>query len=121
MRSWPRRSKADLLALTYDVFPHAGARGCEITLAVDVLGTRTADESPVPSYFETSFNTFQIMQAAIVEAKLAHRRPDIFLRPDIRNVRVLEFYRFQEIFRQAEPARDRLRRELLARLAGERG
>jgi NTE family protein len=103
----------------YDVFPDARASGCEITLAVDVLGTRTPDESLVPSYFDTSFNTFQIMQANIVEAKLACHRPDIFLRPDIRNVRVLEFYRFQEIFRQAEPATDRLRCELLARLDGE--
>lgn len=97
----------------YDVFPDS----CGITVAVDVLGTRTPEESPVPSYFEASFNTFQIMQASIVNAKIAHRQPDIFLRPDIRDVRVLEFYRFDEIVRQAVPERERLKAELKKRVA----
>jgi NTE family protein len=96
----------------YDVFPG----GCEITVAVDVLGTRTPQGSPIPSYFDTSFNTFQIMQASIVEAKLAHGRPDIFLRPDTRDVRVLEFYRFEEIFREARPEQARMRKELREQL-----
>ena len=96
----------------YDVFPV----GCGITVAVDALGKRTPEGSSIPSYFDTSFNTFQIMQASIINAKLENRRPDIFLRPDIRNVRVLDFYRFEEIFREAEPERDRLRSELRKRL-----
>ena len=96
----------------FDVFPD----GCGITVAVDVLGQRTPQESSTPSYFDTSFNTFQIMQASIIKAKLELGRPDIFLRPDIRNIRMLDFYRFEEIFRQAEPERARLASELKDRL-----
>jgi NTE family protein len=96
----------------YDVFPD----GCGITIGVDVLGKRTPDGSSVPSYFDTSFNTFQIMQASIINAKLEQHPPDIFLRPDIRNVRVLDFYRFEKIFRESEPERVRLRSELRKRL-----
>jgi NTE family protein len=97
----------------YDVFPD----GCGVTVAVDVLGERTPQGSSTPSYFEASFNTFQIMQASIIKAKLEHSRPDIFLRPDIRNIQMLDFYRFEEIFRQAGPERARLRSELRNRLA----
>ena len=89
---------------------------CDIVIAVDVLGTRTADGSRDPSYFDTSFNTFQIMQAAIIAEKRRYREPDVLVRPDIRDVRVLEFHRFQEIFEQARPARDALSEELVARL-----
>ena len=96
----------------YDVFPD----GCGITVAVDVLGKRTPEGAARPSYFDTSFNTFQIMQAAIINAKLELGRPDIFLRPDIRDVRMLDFYRFEDIFREAGPERDRLRTELRERI-----
>jgi NTE family protein len=89
---------------------------CDMVIAVDVLGTRTADGSRDPSYFDTSFNTFQIMQAAIIGEKLRYRRPDLLVQPDIRDVRVLEFHRFQEIFEQARPAQEMLREGLAARL-----
>jgi NTE family protein len=89
---------------------------CDITIAVDVLGTRTADGARAPSYFDASFNTFQIMQATILQEKLKNRQPDILIRPDIRDVRVLEFHRFGEIFEQARPAQEALRQELKARL-----
>ena len=92
----------------WDVFPEA----CGITVAVDVLGTRTPEDSRLPSYFDTSFNTFQILQASIIRAKLQRRPPDIFLQPDIRDVRLLEFYRFQKIYQQAKPEQTRLRQEL---------
>ncbi|OOG22918.1 patatin [Thioalkalivibrio denitrificans] len=89
---------------------------CDIVIAVDVLGTRTPEESGAVSYFDTSFSTFQIMQAAIIGEKLRYREPDILVRPDIRDVRVLEFHRFEEIFEQARPAQTSLREELVKRL-----
>jgi NTE family protein len=89
---------------------------CDITIAVDALGTRTVDSSRDPSYFDTSFNTFQVMQTAILEEKLKRLRPDFLIRPDIRDVRVLEFYRFAEIFEQARPALKTFRGDLALRL-----
>ncbi|ACL72145.1 patatin-like phospholipase family protein [Thioalkalivibrio sulfidiphilus] len=89
---------------------------CDLTIAVDVLGTRTVDSSRDPSYFDTSFNTFQVMQMAILEEKLKRLQPDFLVRPDIKDVRVLEFYRFAEIFEQARPALETFRRDLALRL-----
>jgi NTE family protein len=88
---------------------------CDITIAVDVLGTRTVDSTRDPSYFDTSFNTFQVMQAAIVEEKFKRLKPDFLVRPEIQDVRVLEFYRLAEIFEQTRPAQQALRRDLALR------
>jgi NTE family protein len=56
------------------------------------------------------------MQTAIVAEKLKRQQPDFLVRPDIRDVRVLDFYRFEEIFEQGRPARDMLEAGLRARL-----
>jgi NTE family protein len=54
------------------------------------------------------------MQHSILAGKMALRPPDIMVRPDIVDVRTLEFHRVDAIFQQAGPARDRLKRELEA-------
>jgi len=53
---------------------------------------------------------------AILEEKLKRLQPDFLVRPDIKDVRVLEFYRFAEIFEQARPALETFRRDLALRL-----
>ncbi len=103
----------------YDILPD----DCEITIAVDVLGARVpegrdASTAPKPSYLDNSFNTFQIMQSAILQEKLRRQRPDFLVSPEIHNVQMLDFHRFEEIFAQAQPAAERLREGLQARLGG---
>jgi NTE family protein len=85
---------------------------CEVVIAIDVLGNRTPSADDEPSYFENTFNTFQIMQASIVREKLKHRPPHIYIHPDLNNIRVLDFHRFEEIYEQAMPARKKLKRAL---------
>lgn len=85
---------------------------CDITIAIDVLGTRTESENLVPSFQESVFNSFQIMQKSILLQKLAARPPDIYICPEIVDVLMLEFYEASKIFTQAAPAADQLRREL---------
>ncbi|MEY6431522.1 patatin-like phospholipase family protein [Thioalkalicoccus limnaeus] len=91
----------------------------DIVIAVDVLGERVPNEAEAPSMAQTIFASFNNMQRSILSAKLADRSPDILIQPDLRDVRVLEFYRAEDIYRQAEPsigpARDRLQALLSAR------
>lgn len=89
---------------------------CDLVIAVDVLGERSTDSGEGPSYFETTFNTFQIMQNSIMREKRRQREPDIYLKPPIENVRVLEFYKADEIYAQAQGERERLQRLLRRRL-----
>jgi NTE family protein len=71
---------------------------CDITIAIDVSGVKTADgDDPVPNMLENILSTFQIMQASIVEAKKSVSTPDIYVRPALTNIRVLDFHRYKEI------------------------
>ncbi|MGM0677564.1 MAG: patatin-like phospholipase family protein [Pseudomonadota bacterium] len=94
---------------------------CDLVIAVNVLGTRQPDddgEMDTPSYFDNSFNTFQIMQFSILQEKLRHRPPDFLVTPKIHGVRVMEFNRYEDILEQSRPAIESLREDLKARLAG---
>ncbi len=86
----------------------------EVTVAVDVSGKRSPKKDL--SFLDAFFNTFQIMQHSIVAAKIALGKPDILVRPDIVDIRTLEFHRVDAIFGQAKAAKDRLKRDLEARL-----
>jgi NTE family protein len=71
---------------------------CDLTIAIDVSGEKTyVPEDPVPNLLESLLSTFQIMQAAIVEAKKRLSPPDIYVKPALTNIRVLDFYRYKEI------------------------
>ncbi len=85
---------------------------CDITVAVDVSGARTAGRSRVPGFLDLVFNSFQIMQRAIVDEKMKRIPPDILIRPDIRDVRVFEFFKSRTIVAQSAPAKEQLKREL---------
>jgi predicted acylesterase/phospholipase RssA len=57
------------------------------------------------------------MQKAIIDEKLRNRRPDIFIAPEVRDVRALEFYAAKEVFEQSNSAKERFRSELTALIA----
>jgi len=85
---------------------------CDVTIAIDVMGTRTESADLVPSVPESIFNTFQIMQKSILRQKMAAHPPDIYICPEIVDLLLLEFHEADKIFAQASTAADQLRREL---------
>ncbi len=88
-----------------------------LTVAVDVLGKRSKPENNEDTgYMDGLFNTFKVMQHAIITQRRRIAEPDIFLAPEITDVRALEFYRYEQIFKQGQPEADRLKRELEERL-----
>lgn len=92
----------------------------DIVIAIDVSGDRDDGDGTRLSSIGVLLQSFHTMSNNLLAEKLRQRRPDIYVRPDIRNVRVLEFYKARDVFAQAEPARrdfeQALRRRLL--LAG---
>ena len=85
---------------------------CEVVVAIDVAGRRSPKSTNGPGYFETVFSAMQVMQATIVREKLDCRPPDIYIRPHLDNIRVLEFNRVDEIYDQARSEAEKLRRAL---------
>ena len=85
---------------------------CDLVIAVDVGGVRHADETHRPTFFDTVIGGFEIMEASMIRDRLRSNPPDIYLKPDIRNVGLLEFNKADQIFYQSEPIKDELRRKL---------
>ena len=84
----------------------------QVLMAVDVTGVRVRRRARSPSRFDTMFGTLQIMQAAIVAAKLKVDRPEILVRPPVDSFRVLDFLKAPAILTAANPLKDELKREL---------
>ncbi len=95
----------------YDLLkPH-----CDLVIAIDVMGRRSESETKVPSIADAILNTFQIMERSITREKLRAVPVDIYIEPEIADIRALEFYKAEDIFRQAAPACEDLRRALTQR------
>ena len=58
------------------------------------------------------FSTFEIMQQSIIVARMQSGRPDLYLRPDTNDVRLLQFNRIEFILEHAGPAAEELRQQL---------
>jgi len=96
----------------FDLLP----KDCDLTIAIDVIGRRTAVNGRMPSLQEAIFNTFQIMERSIIREKLRHTAPDIYIEVEISNIRALEFYKADQVFKQAQKAKDQLKYELEMRI-----
>ena len=87
---------------------------CSLVIGIDVSGVRSQPSTGDSSYFEILFNSVKVMQKAIVDEKMRCRKPDIFIAPQIRDIRALEFYKAASVFEQARPAKEQLESELRA-------
>lgn len=87
----------------------------DLTIAIDVGRIRTMGEELIPSALESVLGTFDIMQTAALTEKMRHRKPDIYIRMEIHDVRMLDFGKVEEVFRQARPSVEALRKELANR------
>ena len=86
---------------------------CDILIAVDVLGKRTPENSDlIPGMTEALFNTFQIAEKTIANQKMQLSKPDIYIEPEIADVKVLEFDKADVIEELSRPECDRLESEL---------
>jgi len=100
--------------------PYDLLRGeCDILVAVDVSSfqiPKRRDKKPMP--LESILSTFDIMQGSVVSEKRRAFPPDIYCRPPLVNVSILEFHRAEEIMKAAAPDVGRFKRELGKRLSG---
>jgi NTE family protein len=88
---------------------------CDLIIAVDVSGSL---ERPLkkPDFFDATLGSFDIMQSSLIAEQVRRDPPDITLKPDLRNIRILEFNKADQIFEQSAPVREELRRKLSRRL-----
>ncbi len=85
---------------------------CDVVIAIDVSGVNGPQSDDGPGYFETLFSTMQVMQTSILKAKMKQRPPDVYIRPEIEGIRVLDFNRVEEIYAQTASASKELEKAL---------
>jgi NTE family protein len=85
---------------------------CDIVIAINVMGEHPAPRRQMPSLFRVVLSTFDIMQKSIISEKLRRIQPDVYITPEIIDVDILEFYKAEQIYEQAKPARQKLMQAL---------
>jgi len=90
---------------------------CDISIAVDVAGRRTFSAEEKPTFFEIVSDSFQTMEKSILQSKMKIRPPDIYLKPDLVDIHLLDFAKAEQIYQQAQAAKQELKRSLQRLLA----
>ena len=85
----------------------------DVIVAVNVSRVRFAGEEEIPNALEAVLGTFDIMQTKMLTEKLKRLKPDIYVWPQIRDIRMLDFNKIDEVFAQATSAAEELRKQLL--------
>lgn len=84
----------------------------DFTIAVDVSKVRNPGKNEIPGALESVLGSFNIMQASALAAKVKIRKPDIYVQTEIQDIRMLDFAKTGEVFRQAAPAIASLKKQL---------
>lgn len=89
----------------------------DVVIAIDVTGTRNEARDGKPDITDMLFSTFEIMQQSILNARMAHAAPDIYIKPELAGIRLLHFDRVDRIVEQSADAAAELREKLEALMA----
>jgi len=80
--------------LPYDII----RKECDVLIAIDVSGRpKIKKQAQMPSMFESIMTTFQIMQDSILNNKRMISDIDIYVKPELVGIGILEFFRYKEI------------------------
>ncbi len=95
--------------LPYDVLNDE----CDIVIAIDVSGFRIPEDGTLlPKSIDAGLVAFDISQEALTREKLKHNHPDVYIRPKMRNIGILEFDKWNEVLDVGDLCASRFRREL---------
>jgi len=89
--------------------PHDLLSEMDAVIAVDVMGFPTAQDQKPPGLFRTVIGMFDIMQNTIIAQRLEKFPPALYLKPEIRDVDLLDFHLAEQIYEDSESAVKKLR------------
>ena len=94
--------------LPYDIIQDE----CDYVIGVDVSSKKGINNNHIPNALDSLFASFQIMQNSILTQKLKSSKPDLLLEVDIKDVRMFEFNKVEEIWKEAEKQKSILKKYL---------
>ncbi|MCR9138083.1 MAG: patatin-like phospholipase family protein [Alphaproteobacteria bacterium] len=84
----------------------------DIVIGIDVVGGPSGDDGDRPSTTDLLFGASQLMMQSIISMKLKSAPPDVFLRPEVSQFRVLDFFKAEEVLEASSGVRDELKHAL---------
>jgi len=104
--------------LPYDIIQDE----CDITIAIDVSGNLSIPEKvKVPNLFENIMNSFEILQDSVIKYQMKIKTPDIYIKPELKDVGILDFHKAYEILGSVKYDVRILKEELISRLSKKTG
>jgi NTE family protein len=93
--------------------PFEHLRGsADVVVAVEISGPISADQREVPNALECLYATVLVMTHSIINEKLRHGAPDLFLQPKVGSFRALGFLQASAILRAADPVKTEFKEKL---------
>lgn len=89
----------------------------DIIIGVDVVGLPSGNPGQPPSTIDMMFGASQLMMQSIIEMKRRAHPPQILLRPEVHQFRVLDFLKAREILAESQGVAEQLKRDLDAAFA----
>ena len=93
---------------------------CDLRIAVDIMGECSVPRDKAPTPLEAIFHTHQVMMDAMAQEKRANHPVDIYVRPPLVDVEMLDFHKAESIYKQGLAAKDDFKRQLEALLSGKK-
>ncbi len=88
----------------------------DLIVAVDVVGRPVGENPQLPKRKELGYGTLQLLMQRITSLKIEQNKPDLLIRPDVHEYRVLDFLKTEEIlwntFETRQDTRQRLEKLL---------
>lgn len=97
--------------LPYDLLPD----DCDVTIAVDVIPTPAEECADSPNMVDAILGMLDVMVAQLTHIKLAAHPPTIYVRPQLREIRALDFMKAADVWEQAQPEMNEFRKTLESR------
>ncbi len=90
---------------------------CDMLIAIDVSGSKTIPQKlKAPTWFDNMMNSYEILQASIVEYQMKISQPDIYIKPQLIDVKILDFEKARKILASVENDVVQFRKELQEKL-----
>jgi NTE family protein len=84
----------------------------DLVVAIDVTGSRSPGKEQQLNWTEALFSTFEIMQQSLIASRIRTQKPDIYIKPEVGDIRLLHFNRIETTLERAEPAAKELKQQL---------
>jgi NTE family protein len=90
---------------------------CDFSIAIDVSGkANPRSKKKIPTISQAVLTSFHTMEKAVVENKLKIRKPDIFIKPNLYDIELMEFYKYQEILDSVDEDANIFKQDLIKSL-----